>query len=224
MHEGQGFQVAARFVTMHNGSHGVQRATGLALVIALHAAALWGLWQHRLIPSPLETTTLFVNFIAPPAPEKKEEPQHPPPPKPKSIEKPRPRQIVAETPVVAPTDYVGPPPPKPESAPVIEAPAMPLSVGPVALSSELAVACPERSAPDYPAQSRRFGEEGTVVLRVELDEAGRVAVARINSSSGHARLDEAALGAVKTWRCTPARRDGRPVRAVALQPFKFVLQ
>ncbi len=63
-----------------------------------------------------------------------------------------------------------------------------------------------------------------VVLRVELDETGHVAVARISSSSGHARLDEAALGAVKTWRCTPATRNGQPVRAVALQPFKFVLQ
>ena len=101
---------------------------------------------------------------------------------------------------------------------------MPLPAGPVALSSELAVACPERTAPAYPTLSRRFGETGTVVLRVELDESGRVAVARVSSSSGHARLDEAALAVVKTWRCTPATRDGQPVRAVALQPFRFVLQ
>lgn len=198
------------------------RLAGLLFVLALHAAALYGLWQHRLIPSPLEAATLFVNFIAPPAPEKKQEPKRPSPQKPKPIEKPQPRQIVAETPVVAPTDYVAPPQPAP--APVIEAPPMPLPVGPVALSSELAVACPERSAPAYPAQSRRFGETGVVVLRVELDETGRVAVARISSSSGHARLDEAALGAVRTWRCTPAMRNGQPVRAVALQPFKFILQ
>jgi protein TonB len=202
-----------------------ERLAGLGFVLTLHAAALYGLWQHRLIPSPLEAATLFVNFIAPPAPEKKEEPKRPPPPKPKSIEKPQPRQIVAETPVVAPTDYVAPPPPeKPVPALVIEAPPMPLPVGPVALAAELSVACPERSAPAYPAQSRRFGETGVVVLRVELDETGRVAVARVSSSSGHVRLDDAALGAVKTWRCTPALRNGQPVRAVALQPFKFILQ
>jgi protein TonB len=29
---------------------------------------------------------------------------------------------------------------------------------------------------------------------------------------------------VHAWRCTPAQRDGRSMRAVALQPFKFVLQ
>lgn len=101
---------------------------------------------------------------------------------------------------------------------------MPLPAGPVAMSSELSVACPDRSAPDYPAQSRRLGEEGVVVLRVELDETGRVAVAKVVSSCGHARLDEAALAAVRTWRCTAATRGGQPVRAVALQPFKFILQ
>lgn len=205
----------------HVHSFGIERATGLALVLALHAAALWGLWQHRLLPSPVEVATLFVNFIAPPAPEKMEEPKRPPP---KPIEKPQPRQIVAETPSVAPTDYVASPPPPPQLAPVIEVPSIPLPSGPMAMSSELSVACPTRSAPAYPAPSRRVGEEGTVVLRVELDESGHVTLARIHSSSGHSRLDEAALTAVRTWRCTPAQRNGQAVRAVALQPFKFVLQ
>jgi hypothetical protein len=30
----------------------VDRVIGLFFVLALHAAALYGLWQHRLIPSP----------------------------------------------------------------------------------------------------------------------------------------------------------------------------
>jgi len=85
------------------------------------------------------------------------------------------------------------------------------------------VACPERRPPTYPPLSRRLGEEGKVVLRVELDEQGSVSSARIATASGFARLDEAAQAAVITWRCTPARRDGQPVRAVALQPFKFIL-
>jgi len=205
-----------------------ERTAALTIVVALHAVALWGLWQHRLIPSPHETMTLFVNFIAPPAPEKKEEPRRPPPPpQPKPVEKPQPRQIVAETPFVAPTDYAVPPPPPapaPVPAPIIEAPPLPLPAGPVALSSELSVACPERSAPAYPPASRRLGEEGAVVLRVELDESGRVAAARVATSSGHARLDEAALAAVRGWRCVPPTHHGRPARVVAVQPFNFVLQ
>ena len=101
---------------------------------------------------------------------------------------------------------------------------MPLPAGPATMSSELSVACPERSAPVYPAESRRLRETGIVVLRVELSEMGDVAAARVQDSSGYRRLDEAALNAVRTWRCTPAVRHGQPVRAVALQPFKFILQ
>jgi len=205
----------------------MERWAGLLLVVAMHAAALWGLWQHRMLPAPAEVVTLFVNFIAPPAPEKAEEPKRPPPPKPNPIEKPEPRQLVAETPVVAPTDYVAPPPPPepvPVAAPAFQAPPMPLPAGPVALSSELSVACPQRSAPAYPAQARRLGEQGVVVVHVELAETGRVATAEVSSSSGYSRLDEAALAAIRTWRCTPAQRNGRAVRATALQPIKFVLQ
>jgi len=228
---------------------GIERATGLVLVLALHAAVLWGLWQHRLLPTPDDVATLFVNFIAPLPSEKKEEPRHPPPPKPKPIEKPQPHPklvpLVAETPVVASTDHVAPPPPQPAPAPapVITAPtalpapttpvmpvmpvmpvAPPKPAGPVSLTEELSVACPERTPPRYPPLSRRISEEGIAVLRVELDEQGQVTAARVSGSSGFARLDEAALAAVRTWRCNPAMRDGRPVRAVALQPFKFVLQ
>jgi protein TonB len=202
-----------------------ERAAGLAFVVALHAAALWGLWQHRLLPDAQEAVTLFVNFITPPPPKKREEPKPPPPPKPRPIEKPQPRQIVAETPVIAPADPVAPPPP-PRPAPAIEAPPAPppRPAEPVMLGSELSVACPERTPPRYPHHSRRMGEEGSVVLRVELDEHGNVSTARVATSSGFTRLDEAALAAVRGWRCVPPTHHGRPARAVAVQPFNFVLQ
>lgn len=202
----------------------LQKAVGIIFAAAVHAVVLWGLWQHRLIPGPADAATLFVKFIAPPATEKKDEPRRPQP-KPAPTEKPQPRQIVAETAVLAPTDFVAPSSPaKPVPAAVIEAPQMPLPAGPVVMSAELSVACPERSAPAYPVQSRRLGETGIVVLRVELAETGHVAAAHVQSSSGHLRLDDVALAAVKTWRCTPAQRNGQAVRAVALQPFRFILQ
>ena len=92
------------------------------------------------------------------------------------------------------------------------------------LGAELSVSCPDRTAPTYPALSRRLGETGTAVLRVELDERGQVSVAQVATGSGFSRLDEAALAAVKSWRCTPAQRNGQAVRSVALQPFQFLLQ
>lgn len=100
------------------------------------------------------------------------------------------------------------------------APAMP---GPLKLSGDLAVVCATRPAPAYPALSRRLGETGKVVVRVLLDREGRVAEATIEQSSTYTRLDEAALAAVRHWRCAPAQRAGQPVAATALQPFSFVL-
>jgi protein TonB len=89
--------------------------------------------------------------------------------------------------------------------------------------SELSLGCPQRTSPDYPAISRRLGEQGQVKLKVELDETGRITSARVVESSGYKRLDEAGLAAVKNWRCNAAMRDGKAVRAVALQPFDFIL-
>lgn len=97
------------------------------------------------------------------------------------------------------------------------------SDGPVTLASELALVCAERRAPPYPSVSRRLGEAGRVMLRVELDATGRVVQAQVVDSSGFSRLDAAALAAVRNWRCEPPRRDGRAVGAVALQPFDFTL-
>ena len=211
---------------------------GLAFALAMHAAALYGLWSYRLLPTPDEAATLFVNLISPPKPAPKvEEAPKPPPPREVKLEKPRPiqprpqpQQWVVEAPVASPSEPLAPPPPpKPEPLPPIEAPPAPLPVplkpaGPVQLGNELSVSCPERNPPIYPAAAKRMGEQGRVLLRVELDETGRVSAARVTSSSGSTRLDEASLAAVKQWHCNPARRDGEPVKAVALQPFDFILE
>jgi protein TonB len=200
-----------------------EQAAGLILVLALHAAGLWGLMSLRLVALPEEVVTLFVEPL-------RTEPQPPMPPKPVEKREPRPkdkpvqRQLVAEAPVRTPSEPVVEAPP-PVAPPAAMPPAdPPRPAGPVSLGSELSLSCTERAPPAYPATSRRLGEEGLVVLRVELDESGSVSAARVASSSGHARLDETALAAVKTWRCRPALRDGRAVRAIALQPFKFVLE
>ncbi len=189
----------------------------LLFVVAVHGALLALLWQQKLLPSAQETATLFVDFIAAAPEVRKDEPKRPTP---RHFETAPVPQIVATAPAL-PAEPAAMPPPA--SLDIQPAPA-PQRLEPVAMATELAVACPGRTPPAFPSQSRRLGEEGTVVLRVELDEVGHVAVARIQASSGHARLDEAALVAVKAWRCTPALRNGQPARAIALQPFKFVLQ
>jgi protein TonB len=211
------------------------KLSGLIFVLTLHGAFLYAAMSYKLIPPPQEAVTLFVNLINPPP--KKEEPPPPEPPNPppkkvelvkeKPIVLPQPAPIlVAEAPVTSAAEPVAPlllPQPIIEAppAPAIEEPAKP--VGPVVMSSELSLACPDRNPPNYPAISRRLGEQGQVKLKVDLDEAGRVTSARVVESSGYKRLDEAGLAAVKSWRCNAATRDGKAVRAIALQPFDFIL-
>lgn len=191
---------------------------GLTLVIVLHGAALFVLWSYRILPTPDAAVTLMVNLINPPAPEKPQ--PEPPQPQPRPIEPPKPQQLVAQAPVVLADEPVAPPPPP---APVvIEAP--PLPPQPVMLSGELSVSCPERSPPNYPAHSMRMNEQGRVVLLVELSVDGRVSNVQVKTASGYRRLDEAAVSAVKSWRCQPAIRNGVAVVATALQPFVFVLE
>src|SRR5690606_14422913 len=106
-------------------------------------------------------------------------------------------ELVAPTPP-EPVTEPEPAPAKQEKQTVAAARPEQMQTGPVTLSSELSVSCPELSAPEYPALSRRLGEEGKLMLQVELDESGRISNTRIINSSGYSRLDNAALAAVKT--------------------------
>lgn len=67
--------------------------------------------------------------------------------------------------------------------------------------------------PIYPSLSRRLGEQGTVTLQVLITAEGRAAEIRIEKSSGSARLDQAAVAAIREWRFVPALRGGKAVSA-----------
>lgn len=78
--------------------------------------------------------------------------------------------------------------------------------------------------PRYPRAARRHGLEGTLVLRVSVDEAGRPGRLEVIESSGHSMLDGAAMEAVSRWHFTPGRRGGKPVKATVDVPVVFRLQ
>jgi protein TonB len=79
-------------------------------------------------------------------------------------------------------------------------------------------------APMYPPLSRRLNETGLVVLRVLIDADGKPAHIDIAASSGHDRLDQAALAAVRRARFRPHSENGRPTAAMALVPVRFTLE
>jgi protein TonB len=77
--------------------------------------------------------------------------------------------------------------------------------------------------PKYPFEARHRGEHGTVLLEVSIGADGTVTGVRVATSSGHRRLDRAALVALRSWRFLPARSHGEPVPTRIEFPVVFRL-
>lgn len=202
------------------------RWISLGIITALHVAGILALPYLdvefvRRAPTP----PLVVDLL----------PLNPPPSKPLALPA---KMVVVKAPesqrVVAPPPIVKTPAqplvihttPKPEPAEqasvkveqVSSAPIRP-AVTATSLSTQLLSANP----PNYPAESRRRRETGTVVLLVVIDEKGRVSAISVAESSGAERLDKAALNAVRNWRWSPMIVEGQPiqVRGLVRIPFKL---
>ena len=67
--------------------------------------------------------------------------------------------------------------------------------------------------PDYPSESIRLNEHGSVLVELCLDMTGKVISAKLIHSSGYQRLDEATLSWLKTEAFNPAIREGEPIGA-----------
>jgi protein TonB len=71
----------------------------------------------------------------------------------------------------------------------------------------------------YPPEAIARGLEGETLVLLFLDEAGNAIAARIEASSGHALLDEAAVRAARTLRSLPAAAPRE-----AIVPVRFRLR
>jgi periplasmic protein TonB len=170
--------------------------------------------ESTAIPAPFETPVPMPATVEP-APPTAPEPLPAPKPRQRSA---APRQRAASPPS-PPTPSVAPESSGPVS-PAVPA-AMPL-VRAEALTSH-GIRPIEQPAPPYPGAARRQGIEGDVILRLSVDEAGKLISVSVARGSGHRALDEAAIAAVKLWRFEPAVADGRPVAAIAELPVRFRL-
>ncbi|HEX7076981.1 MAG TPA: energy transducer TonB [Candidatus Eisenbacteria bacterium] len=80
-----------------------------------------------------------------------------------------------------------------------------------------------RVEPDYPAAARARGEEGTVVVNVNIDEKGRILRAWVAATSASEALVNAAIDAIYLFEFTPGEERGIPVRCTVAIPFSFTL-
>lgn len=226
-----------------------RNGAGIAAAVLLHLALLVALTAALLDARPAESPPTAMPMVAtlitaePPAaptpsaqpaprPEKtvaKPTPPAPPSPRPRTTERP-----TAATTPAGPAAEASPPAAAPSSSP-------PSAVAPSA-SPALATAGPSTTAPTvvvaprfdaaylanpappYPSASRKMGEEGRVLLRVQVGADGMPTEVTIARSSGYPRLDEVARDTVlRSWRFVPARQGAQPVAGAVKVPIDFTL-
>lgn len=208
-------------------------------VLVLHVGLIYllqsglGRQLHQTLIAPeIVARIIPADIPAPPAPEPPKPQKRTEPPKPVKVTPPRPQPKPEPTPLppvpdlppvpTAPVVPAAPPaPPTPPTPPqAVEAPPAPPSTPRAVGIGEIQCS---RPAPTYPSMSRRMSEEGRAVVRLVTDDTGRVVRTTIVEPSGSARLDQAALDAVRNMRCKPYTENGRAVSATANQPIVFKL-
>ncbi len=78
----------------------------------------------------------------------------------------------------------------------------------------------ERVLPEYPWIARKMGREGRVLLRLTIDETGRLLDVVVVEKAGFG-FDREAVKAVRLSTFRPAVRNGMPVKSEALLYVKF---
>jgi TonB family protein len=75
--------------------------------------------------------------------------------------------------------------------------------------------------PSYPPEARRAGAEGVVVVKVKIDELGRV-IEAVDMCGGNPLLIEPALESARHARFTPTKLSGQPVQVSGVISYNFV--
>lgn len=210
-----------------------QTRTLVATIAALHLLGGWALLQVPAVrQAVLDAAPMMVDLLAPPAPP---ETPPPPPPPPRVVVPPlaQPAPVLAAPSAQAlPAEVFTVPPPSPVEAPPVAdaapvvAPAPPAPPAPPPARKRVdatAVSYLVQPPVEVPRASRRAGESGTVWLRVVVDRRGMPALVQVQRSSGHARLDEQALWAMRQARFQPHTEGGSPIEVEVVAPIEYLL-
>ena len=208
------------------------RPTSLAIVIALHAAAISALALSKMeMPEairfgPIETYNVP---IKPPPPSDERKPDE---------QKPKVRQQavtrvapIVEPPVRATDETIAIDLPLPPRVDELDGPRVePTPLPPIAadppkpVQKEAQLDSRSELQPPYPASEERAGTEGTVRIRILIGADGRVKSAEKVSATSDAFYRATERHALRNWRFRPATLDGRPVESWRTMSVRFLLR
>ncbi len=98
-----------------------------------------------------------------------------------------------------------------------------VAAAPTTAGFEKAPSFAGNAPPEYPELARQNGWSGTVMLRLVIDDTGKVIDVQVERTSGQEILDAAAVSAVRRWKGEPARKNGRAVATEETLPVTFRL-
>jgi len=212
-----------------------RNGAGVGVAVLLHGALLAGL---TIAVGPLQPpltppqATIAVSLATPEAPAPKPAPQprpqvqpKAPTPTPRTPQTPAPQARATDKPAIAAAPVAS------NTAETSAAPAPTAPPTPTAPTAPVAVVPPRFDAaylsnplPPYPSAAKRMGEEGRVLLRVQVGADGRPTDVTVVKSCGFPRLDESARDTVlRSWRFVPARQGDQPVAGAVKVPIDFTL-
>ncbi len=76
---------------------------------------------------------------------------------------------------------------------------------------------------EFPVKSQRMGEQGSVLLEMDVGADGLVKGVRVIETSGYARIDDCAAAAAWDWVFKPAKRNGAAEASIARHRYTFRL-
>lgn len=218
------------------------------LILGLHAGIIYYFYTTASVSppvtapvaQPVEITLAAPQpesiAIAPPPPSEPE-----PAPAPETIAEPPPQHIDEVAPRVdkpkakpKPEAKKSPPRPKPPVQSTPQKPVVspaPQASQPVAQTAPAQTITPpiananylHNPAPDYPESAIDRGQEGVVLLRVQVNAQGKAVTVQIHQSSGVSALDNAALRTVRNWSFVPAKRGNQAISGQVIVPVDFSL-
>ncbi|HEX5484810.1 MAG TPA: energy transducer TonB [Limnobacter sp.] len=203
------------------------------IVTLLHMGAVYLLIQNNykqgLAAASPSTNKIFATLMSEaPKPLKESVPQAKPvrPPSKRTIERPHEpsnfeqsaKPVIQDTPVSSqPVPLIS------SSAPSVQEPTSTAktSATPATPKAVTQVNYLRAPQPEYPAQSKRLGEEGTVLIKALIDERGHPIQVSVKQSSGFPRLDKAAENAVRNTPFEPYREGGLAQSVFVVIPISF---
>ena len=210
------------------------------VALLMHGLLLFGFrMESAAVALPAADTAIEVSLVAAepaPAAAAPEAPAEPPPPEPPPVLPPPPPPVPEPAPTAEPT-------PMPREQPVHRDPVKPSrpsstatkAAGPTQVARNTGAAPAAASGagsavrprsnpkPPYPGEARRLGQQGRVLLEVQVSADGRATSVSVKHSSGFPILDNAAVEAVEHWTFEPARIGGLAVASRAEVPVNFAI-